>query len=44
MAAAIDDAVATVAAVPTHAVDKPFSVNPNPICHNRAVDVVIVHL
>lgn len=33
-----------VAAVAYHAVDRPFSVNPNPKCHNRVADVVIVRL
>lgn len=48
MVVAIDDAVAddaaVVAAVANHAVDRPFSVNPNPKYHNRAADVVIVPL
>lgn len=33
-----------VAAAAFHAVDKPFSANLNPKCHNRVADVVTAHL
>lgn len=43
MVVAIDGAVADVAdAVANHSVDRPFSVNRGPICHNRVVGVGIV--
>lgn len=36
--------VAVAAAVAFHAVDKPFSVNPNPKYHNRVADCALAHL
>lgn len=35
--------VVVAAAVASHAVDKPFSVNPNPKYHNRVADAAMLH-